>query len=177
MPQKIGSYWELVEPFLSKIDIYNGPAEFAAAIADVPRPVVLLYAAHMCLSEVHNGGFLQLFWNNTGVLAPEAAEGFSTIGMLATASLVTKAAVPLGSPFPRDRNDRWDALLVGSGRKAKDLKRIFKKTDNLFIAFEEATETLPFEPINREFWESAKTENGGFQDAATRYARNIYIVQ
>jgi len=29
--------------------------------------MLLLYAAHFCLSEVHNGGFLQLFWNSTGI--------------------------------------------------------------------------------------------------------------
>jgi hypothetical protein len=41
----------------------KGPREFAESIAEVPRPGVLLFAAHISLAEVHNGGFLQLFWN------------------------------------------------------------------------------------------------------------------
>jgi hypothetical protein len=177
MTESVHSYWELVEPIFSTINIYNGPEAFAASIIEVPRPCLLLFAAHMCLSEVHNGGFLQLLWNNTGVLVPEAVEGFAAIGMPTMSALVTQAALPLGSPYPRDRDMRWDALLVASGRKSKDLKQIFKKSENLYLAFAEATATLQFDSLDKQFWESAKTENGGFQVAATRYAQNVYIVQ
>jgi hypothetical protein len=131
----------------------------------------------MSLSEVHNGGFLQLFWNNTGVLVPEAIEGFNTIGMMRTAALLTKAALLLGSPYPRERDDRWDALLGASGRASEELEEIFEKTDNSYLAFVEATNTLPFDSLNEEFWDSATSDNGGFQDAATQYARLVRVVQ
>ena len=68
-------YWSLVEPISDKIEIYEGPEEFACAFAGVPRPAGLLFAAHFCQSEVCNGGFDQFFSNSTGVLAPEAIEG------------------------------------------------------------------------------------------------------
>lgn len=170
MAEPVKSYWELVEPVFSKIDITE-PAKFFASTASVPRPVLLLYASHFFLSEVWNGGFLQFFWNSTGVFAPEAIEGFTVIGMAKLAALAATAADLLGSPYPRDRDERWDALLVASGRSKKELTKIFKGNSNLYLAFEEAVVPLGFDALNREAWELGKTENGGFGEAATCYAR------
>jgi hypothetical protein len=178
------SYWDFIEPFWNAFDIYNGPEGFESSIRSAQRPTVLLYAAHFCQSEVHNGGFLQFFWNNTGVLAPEAMEGYSLIGMPTLASLVKEAAATLGTPYPRDRDDRWDALLAASGYDQSELEQIFKKhksepdaTKGLYGAFVEATKGLPFERLDRNFWQAAKSENGGFEDAATRYAQSSFLIQ
>ena len=171
------SYWEAIEPLFATVDFHNGPDAFAASITSVPRSSVLLFSAHMCVAEVHNGGFLQLFWNNTGVLVPEAIEGLTTIGMPIIAALVREAASPLGSQYPRDRDERWDALLVASRRSSRDLKRIFKNAENLYLAFQKAALTLPFDSLDRRVWECAKTEGGGFQEAATRYARHPHLIQ
>ena len=176
MPKSTKSYWELIQPLFSIIEMGKGPREFAESIAEVPRPGVLLFAAHISLAEVHNGGFLQLFWNCAGVLVPEAEVGYRVIGMPKMAAIVAKAALPLGSPYPRDRDDRWDALLVASGRKPKELKQIFKKHESLYLAFVDATSTLGLDALDSQFWETAKTENGGFQDAATRYAQGVHPV-
>jgi hypothetical protein len=176
VPDRISSYWVLIEPLFSSIDMGSGPQEFSDSISLIPRPNVLLFAAHMCLAEVHNGGFLQLFWNSTGVVVPEAEEGFRVIGMPRMADIVEKAAHLLGSPYPRDREGRWDALLEASGRKPREMKRIFKKQENLYLAFAEATSSLPLNNLDNQFWENAMTENGGFQDAATRYAQTVHLV-
>lgn len=110
------------------------------------------------------------------MLVPEAEVGYRVIGMPKMAAIVAKAALPLGSPYPRDRDDRWDALLVASGRKPKELKQIFKKHESLYLAFVDATSTLGLDALDSQFWETAKTENGGFQDAATRYAQGVHLV-
>jgi hypothetical protein len=73
------SYWDVVEPVFKLIDLRDQESFFSTT-AVMPHSVVLLYAAHFCLSEVHNGGFLQFFWNSTGLVAPEAADGFMEIG-------------------------------------------------------------------------------------------------
>lgn len=57
MPEHTHSNLELVEPLFTAIDIYHSPEKFAAFAAEIPRPSMLLYAAHTCLAEVHNGGF------------------------------------------------------------------------------------------------------------------------
>jgi hypothetical protein len=102
MSETINTYWDYIEPYWDVFDIYNGPQGFESSIHNAPRPAVLLYAAHFCQSEVHNGGFLQFFWNDTGVLAPEAVEGYSVIGMPTLASLLREAASVLGTQYPRE---------------------------------------------------------------------------
>lgn len=177
------SYWDFIEPYWDVFNIYDGPEAFESSIRGVPLPAVLLYAAHFCQSEVHNGGFLQFFHNSTGVLAPEAIEGFAVIGMPTLASIVKEAASTLGVPYPRDRDDRWDALLAASGHSQSELDQIFKKyksepdgTKGFYRAFNEATKTLSFDELNRKFWQAAKTENGGFEDGATRYAQSPFLI-
>jgi hypothetical protein len=176
MPDQIWSYWDLVGPIFTKIDI-DSPSGYFASIAVVPRPLLLLYAAHLSLSEIRNGGLLQFFWNSTGLIAPEAADGFTAIGMPKIAALLTTAVNSLGSPYPRDRDDRWDALLVASGRSEQDLKAIFENEPNLYLAFAEAVKPLGFNPMERDIWALAETESGGFDIAATRYAETHHPIQ
>jgi hypothetical protein len=171
------SYWEVIKPLFVSIEMGKGPDEFASSMDSVPRSSALLFSAHMALAEVHNGGFLQLFWNNTGVLVPEAIEGFATIGMPTMAEVLKEAARPLGDPYPRDRDERWDALLAASGRNTRELKRIFKNAESFYLAFQEATLGMRFDALDHRFWETAKTESGGFQEAATNYARAPFIIQ
>jgi hypothetical protein len=178
------SYWKTVEPLFSIIEFGDGPDAFNRSIVNVPRSSVLLFSAHMCLSEVHNGGFLQLFWNSTGLLVPEGIEGFSAIGMPQMSAILSRAARPLGTPYPRDRDDRWDAMLAASGHNEKELKQIFEKykgepdgTKGLYCAFFEATANLGFDELDKQFWETAETENGGFQNAADRYAQAFLNLQ
>jgi hypothetical protein len=179
----IRSYWDAVEPYYKSINIYGNPAEFATSTAEIPRYVVLLYAAHMCQSEVFNGGFLQLFWNSTGILVPEAIESFKHIGMPELASLVNEAAALVGNPYPREREERWDALLAATGRNEMEMEQIFDKyaalgkPESLYQAFAEATKDLPLDALDRRFWETVKTENSGFEDAATRFAQAPFLIQ
>jgi hypothetical protein len=51
-----------------------------------------LYAAHWCISNVDNGGLLQFFWNSTGILAPEAREGFTIAGLKDLARVLEEAS-------------------------------------------------------------------------------------
>jgi hypothetical protein len=182
MTKTIHTYWDYIEPYWDVFDIYNGLKGFETSIRGVPRPAVLLYAAHFCHSEVHNGGFLQFFWNNTGVLAPEAIEGYSVIGMPTSASLLKEAASRLGTPYPRDREDRWEALLAASERGKPELMRIFEKLDpddtrGFYKVFVESTRNLRLDELDKQFFQAAKTENGGFEDAATRFANAPRLLQ
>lgn len=109
MPPEKG-YGSLVEPIWDVIDIYEGPEVFLATFGQVQRERGLLYAAHFCQSEVCNGGFRQFFSNSTGVLAPEALEGFKAIGQAQVASLVGEAMQTFGSPYVRERKARQAIL-------------------------------------------------------------------
>ncbi|HEV2132983.1 MAG TPA: DUF4375 domain-containing protein [Terracidiphilus sp.] len=154
-------------------------AQYSKSIEVVPRPDLLLFAAHFCLSEIHNGGLLQFFWNSTGIMAPEAIEGFQAIGMLELASVIRAAAAPLGAPYPRDRDDRWDAMLAASGKGEDELASIFKQQEasddraGLYLGFAAATAELGFDELTEQAWELAEREHGGFQESASRYAQRF----
>jgi uncharacterized protein DUF4375 len=94
MTRQIEPYWEILEPFFAGIDTGGSPETYGEAIRQVPRPVVLMYATHMCLAEVHNGGLLQFFWKSTGIVAPETIQGFVAMGMPKLASLVKTGRFP-----------------------------------------------------------------------------------
>ena len=106
----MGDYWDAVEPFWDHINIYDGPDVFRSTYDSAPKISGLLFAAHFCQSEVCSGGFDQFFWNSTGVLAPEAVEGFRQIGQSQVAALVESAMELLGPPYPRDRDERQERL-------------------------------------------------------------------
>ena len=139
----MNSYWDLVEPFWYEINIYDGPATFLETVSKAPIKTGLLYASHFCQSEVCNGGFDQFFWNNTGVLAPEALRGFRAIGQAKVADLIEAAMRRLGPEYERDREAR-QALL----EKVED----------------------GFDDLDEQFFELIRSEAGGFESAADVYA-------
>lgn len=106
----MSGYWKVVEPFWDLINIYDGPEVFQSTYDSAPRISGLIFAAHFCQSEVCNGGFGQFFSNSTGVLAPEAVEGFRQIGQPRVAAVVESAMELLGPAYPRDRDDREERL-------------------------------------------------------------------
>ena len=140
-------YLRIVTPLWDLIDIYQGPEVFLRTFGQAPRELGILFAAHLCLSEVQNGGFEQFFYNGSGVLAPEAVEGFVAIGLPETGAVVQEAMTRLGSPYVRERRERQEAL-----------------------------ERLPegcFRELDEKFYALADREAGGFRRAADGHAERV----
>jgi hypothetical protein len=150
------TYWKLVEPIWKVIDIYSGAETFMKTFSAVRREVGLLYAAHWCQSEVCNGGLLQFFGNSTGVLAPEAVEGFRALGQPRLADLLVQAMGLLGQPYERERSRRNDLL---------DLL-----PDDVYDRI-----ARPHGDFNEKFFELIYSESGGFQVAANGYAQTVAL--
>ncbi|HYX71872.1 MAG TPA: DUF4375 domain-containing protein [Nitrososphaera sp.] len=103
-------YWRVIEPYWEAISIYDGPKVFLKQFHAVEPHVRHLFAAHWLYAEVCNGGFDQFFANSTGVLAPEAAEGFRAIGLDDYAAVIEEAIQLFGSSYPREQDKRNDLL-------------------------------------------------------------------
>jgi Domain of unknown function (DUF4375) len=144
-------YWDLVDPIWEKISIYGSPDVFLEQYAASPEASRVLFAAHWCQSEICNGGFEQFFSNSTGILAPEGAEAYRKIGMPQTAALIEKAMSLFGASYPRDRDEREDALEACWGAAEDD-------------------ESGPFGSMDEAFFGLIETEGGGFGVAANAYA-------
>jgi uncharacterized protein DUF4375 len=147
MAENNQGYWRLIHPAWEQIDIYNGADVFLKTYAAAEKSAGLLFAAHFAQSEICNGGFDQLFWNSTGVLTPEAIEGFQTIGMAETAENVRRAMKLLGENYPRERGDRQNALATVNQQMLDEL--------------------------DKEFFALIETENGGFKQSADKFVRQI----
>jgi Domain of unknown function (DUF4375) len=137
-------YWSIVGPVWGAINIYDGPEVFAQTFGSAPRASRLVFAAHFCQSEICNGGFHQFFGNSSGVLAPEAVEGFREIGQAQVAALIEKAMSLFGSVYPRDRKER-QARLTGGVESSLDA-------------------------LDETFYSLIDSDGGGFAAAADRYA-------
>jgi hypothetical protein len=153
-------YWNAIDPIWDDIDIDTSES-FQRTFQNVPPKLGLLYAAHFCQSEVCNGGFTQFFRNSTGVLAPEAIEGFAAIGQPQVADVVRRAVSMLGAPYPRDRAARWSTLAeLAPGSNSQPISSGDSTYRNIEI----------FSPLEDEFYSVLKTDGGGFDNAADRYA-------
>jgi hypothetical protein len=97
------SYWELVEPYWDAVSLHGGAEKFIQQFAAMPMASQHLYATHWTQSEVQNGGLGQFFGNCTGILAPEALEGFRALGMPQAAAALADAMELFGDPYPRER--------------------------------------------------------------------------
>jgi hypothetical protein len=152
-PEKPGArYWSLVKevwlPLNRSWD--DGSDGFVLAFRSVRPEVGHLYAAHWCQSEVCNGGFFQFFSNTTGILAPEALDGFRAIGVEAWASIVADAMQFFGVQYSREREVRRHRLPSAGGRKR--------------------SEWDPFGRMDERFFEWLRAEPDGWEIAADAYA-------
>lgn len=144
-------YWPLVEPYWDEVRFELGWKRLEPVLQNMPPASRHLLSGHWCISEVANGGLHQFFWNGTGVLAPEALEAFRELGMPQLAGVLQEAMALFGTPFPRKRNERHQAL----------------------HAFEAQNPDAwdPFNQLDVKFWELMKEEAGGWEAAANAYAR------
>ena len=116
------SYWAVVEPVWLRLNRSwdEDPNKFLRLFGGVPAKAGHLYAAHWCQSEVCNGGLHQLFYNTTGILAPEGAAGFAALEMPEVASVLERAMAVFGTPYPRRRSVRQRALPLAKAFEALD---------------------------------------------------------
>ena len=114
--------WSLIEPHWDVLceSWDRGPDAFAAEMQRVPLKVQRLFPVHWCESEVCNGGFHQFFYNSTGILAPDAVQGFAAIGANDLSAILSEAIRYFGPVYPRDRSTRLARLPNESGRKREE---------------------------------------------------------
>jgi hypothetical protein len=127
-------YWTLVEPVWLPLNRSwdDGPQRFVRRFRSVRLEVGHLYATHWCQSEVRNGGFHQFFSNTTGLLAPEALNGFRAIGAVEWAGILAEAMRFFGTPYPRDRGDRGESLPMSQRRPREEWDPFYKLDERFY---------------------------------------------
>ena len=113
------SIWPVGDTPSDDISIYEGPEQFLEDLASSSKVDQVLFCAYWLQAEVLNGGLNQFFDNDTGVLAPEAAEACETLGLPLLAAKVREAMEFFGPVYPRDREVR-QAALAGNADNSND---------------------------------------------------------
>lgn len=98
--------FERLAPLYESVQSFDTVDEYESFIQTVPREPLLVLAALQCDGEVCNGRFRQFFRNSTGILAPEAVDGFDLLGFPACAKALREAMSRFGVPYPRGRWER-----------------------------------------------------------------------
>jgi len=143
-------YWNLVKPIWNEISINDGEDRFLRDFQRVAERPRNLFAAHWMQSEFMNGGLGQFFDNSTGILAPEAVIALKSLGMHRSAETLSDAMKFFGDPYPRDEGIRQSIFEKFYGEHGEDAIPIREQEDIFAVQIEE--------------------ENGGFWEAADRYA-------
>lgn len=113
-------YWSHIEEAYEKVSIYDGSKVFLGGLKKYPAWVGDLLAAHWLCGEHLNGGLMQLFLNDTGVVVPEAIAALRKMKQTAAANAVEAAIELFDSTYPRDRKKRLAMLAAMSGHKPSD---------------------------------------------------------
>lgn len=142
------AYRTVLQSVWDEIDIYGDPESFLSDYARAPSRARLIFAAHWSWSEISNGGLWQFYYNSTGILAPEAIQALTAIGMPRAAKVIRESSAWFGKPYNRVTEERRDLIEQCMGQK----------TRKWFLELDEV------------FFESLRSENGGFRAAAERYA-------
>ncbi len=117
------SYWDSIEAAYKGVSIHDGAIVFCRDFARLPAAIGDLLAVHWTLSEVSNGGLHQFFLNSTGVLAPEAAQGFDRMGLSNVGNLIRTATSLFGETYPREQVDREPFLISHGGEIFRPLEK------------------------------------------------------
>lgn len=140
--------WPVSDVPSDDISIYDGPDMFLADFAAATETQRVVFAAYWLQAEVLNGGLQQFFYNDSGVLAPEAVQAFHALGLPKLAAGVESAMQWFGSSYPREREARQAALVVNED------------------------EIYPFDTLDDEVMKCIYEENGGLESTALSYVQS-----
>jgi hypothetical protein len=121
----------------------------------MPRQELAVFAAHCCDAEICNGGLLQLFYNPTGIVVPEAYDGYMAVGKPELAAIVQRAANLLGEPYPRGWEERQEALLESSGKSLLEVEQIAEDAEHPYLGFQKVVEEMDFDKLSNEYYQNA----------------------
>lgn len=96
----------VIDPVWWQANFYDGFDAYEASLSQFTWPQRLVWAVLWHEAEVCNGGHAQFFLNRTGMVWPEALEGFEAIGCQELAMVLREAIERFPKPMPRERKDR-----------------------------------------------------------------------
>lgn len=127
----------IIQPVWSYADIYGSLEDYESSLVQFSTPQRLAFAIHWYASEVNNGGHDQFFFNSTGIVWPDALEGFRAIGAEKAFAILFEAASRFDVKPSRERDLRIEQL--------ERVEAGFDDLDDRFYELDEDIYTLTIE--------------------------------
>ena len=115
-------YRTCIDEAFDEVNIYADAGALSEGLHEFPQWVGDLLCVHWLLSEFLNGGLMQFFINSTGILAPEAITALRRMRLPEAAEALNRAVEFFGSPYPRDKKDRYQILRGKAGLQFEDME-------------------------------------------------------
>jgi hypothetical protein len=100
----------IIEPVWWTANFYESYADYEESLKSFSWPQRLVWAVMWHNAEVCNGGHDQFFANSTGMVWPEALEGYEAVGCSELATILGEAVARFNSPPSRERDAREEQL-------------------------------------------------------------------
>ncbi|MEZ5971179.1 MAG: DMP19 family protein [Hyphomonadaceae bacterium] len=100
----------VIDPIWWIANFYDSYGDLEESLKGFSWPQRLVWAVMWHDSEVCNGGHLQFFDNSTGMIWPDALEGYEAIGRPDLAAVVREAVARFSEPPSRERIVRQEQV-------------------------------------------------------------------
>ena len=97
----------------------------------------VFYITQALEMEVNNGGFLQFFFNSSGMFANELVASFEAIGAKKTSEICKKAISIYGNEVPMDREKREELLTSDDEEEDEKIEALLNECDDEFFEYED----------------------------------------
>ena len=102
----------VIEPLWLSVDIYGSKELYEMGLEPFSNDQRAVFAAMWFISEVFNGGFYQFYTNATGIVWEDAMNGFETLGIPETRSIIQESCNRFEPRPSFDREEREGFLDV-----------------------------------------------------------------
>ena len=143
----IEQVWEIEDQnnFVAHMSLYiDEKCEYGDKIGKLNKKEKVIFMTKNLEDEVYNGGFLQFFYNSSGMFSNQLVKAFQEIGATYTADICQKAVRALKRRLPKNEERREKLLdkIVD-----KDIENILSECDDMFYEEKEDLVQLNYEYI------------------------------
>ena len=124
-----GDPQSIIDPLWWAVSIYDGEKKYNKGLSRFTLPQRYVFAIQWYVSEVNNGGHEQFYFNSTGLVYPDALQGFREIGHRQAYDILNESIARAGGKLPLDRS-----------RRQKLLDKLELEFDDLDTAFYEISD-------------------------------------
>jgi len=96
----------VVEPLWWSVSIYDGEKKYNEDLSKFTLPQRYVFAIQWYVAEVNNGGHGQFYYNSSGIVYPDALQGFQEIGHQQAYDILKETIALAGGKIPLDRARR-----------------------------------------------------------------------